>query len=121
MGDILYSQYKGKVVSILYLNSVFHIIVNDPETVPLTAFCTHTQLFIFLRMYAEGLEHVAGTVELFKCLHRYNPKLSPGKAHIGATYANFLGHTTSRPGISPDGDKVRALTHMPGGWKILAI
>ena len=35
------------------------------------------------------------------------------KARIGATQANFLGHTISPAGVSPDGQKVRALTQMP--------
>ena len=47
---ILDSLYKGKVFSIFDLNSAFHHIVADPDTAPLTAFCTPTQLFEFLRM-----------------------------------------------------------------------
>ncbi|CAB1115342.1 unnamed protein product [Ectocarpus sp. CCAP 1310/34] len=43
----------------------------------------------------------------------YNLKLSPGKGRAGATHAIFLGHTISPAGVSPDGVKVRALTHMP--------
>lgn len=31
----------------------------------------------------------------------------------GATLANFPGHTISPAGVSPDGDKVRALSHIP--------
>ena len=145
---ILDSLYTGKVFSIFDLNSAFHQIVCDKETVPLTAFCTPTQLFEWLRMPQganaspswfvkvinrvvqgldrvlaylddvicfdeEPLEHVRNMIEFFKRLRQYNLKLSPGKARVGATHANFLGHTISPAGVSPDGDKVRALTKMP--------
>lgn len=52
-------------------------------------------------------------IEFIKRLRQYNLKLSPGKARIGATHVNFLGHMISPAGVSPDGDKVRALTAMP--------
>ncbi|CAB1103607.1 unnamed protein product [Ectocarpus sp. CCAP 1310/34] len=145
---ILDSLYTGKVFSIFDLNSAFHQIVCDEDTVPLTAFCTPTQLFEWLRMpqganaspswfvkvinrVVHGLErvlaylddvicfdeeplgHVLNLIEFFKRLRQYNLKLSPGKARVGATHANFLGHTISPAGVSPDGVKVRALTHMP--------
>lgn len=42
-----------------------------------------------------------------------NLKPSSGKARIGSSHANFFGRTTSPAGVSPKGDKVRALTHMP--------
>ncbi|CAB1114482.1 unnamed protein product [Ectocarpus sp. CCAP 1310/34] len=145
---ILDSLYTGKVFSIFDLNSAFHQIVCDEDTVPLTAFCTPTQLFEWLRMpqganaspswfvkvinrVVHGLErvlaylddvicfdeeplgHVLNLIEFFKRLRQYNLKLSAGKARVGATHANFLGHTISPAGVSPDGVKVRALTHMP--------
>ncbi|CAB1107844.1 unnamed protein product [Ectocarpus sp. CCAP 1310/34] len=47
---ILDSLYTGKVFSIFDLNSAFHQIDCDEDTVPLTAFCTPTQLFEWLRM-----------------------------------------------------------------------
>ncbi|CAB1107752.1 unnamed protein product [Ectocarpus sp. CCAP 1310/34] len=145
---ILDSLYTGKVFSIFDLNSAFHYIICDEDTVPPTAFCTPTQLFEWLRMpqganaspswfvkvinrVVHGLErvlaylddvicfdeeplgHVLNLIEFFKRLRQYNLKLSPGKARVGATHANFLGHTISPGGVSPDGVKVRALTHMP--------
>ncbi|CAB1101076.1 unnamed protein product [Ectocarpus sp. CCAP 1310/34] len=61
----------------------------------------------------EPLGHVLNLIEFFKRLRQYNLKLSPGKARVGATHANFLDHTISPAGVSPDGVKVRALTHMP--------
>ncbi|CAB1110148.1 unnamed protein product [Ectocarpus sp. CCAP 1310/34] len=47
---ILDTLCTGKVFSIFDLNSAFHQIVCDEDTVPLTAFCTPTQLFEWLRM-----------------------------------------------------------------------
>ncbi|CAB1111208.1 unnamed protein product [Ectocarpus sp. CCAP 1310/34] len=61
----------------------------------------------------EPLGHVLNLIEFFKRLRQYNLKLSPGKGRVGATHANFLGHTISPAGVSPDGVKVRALTHTP--------
>lgn len=145
---ILDSLYKGKVFSIFDLCSAFHQIVADPDTVPLTAFCTPTQLFEVLRMpqganaspgwfvkvinkVVHGLErikaylddvicfdedplaHVLNMLVFFGRLRQYNLKLSPGKARIGATQANFLGHTISPAGVAPDSEKVRALAEMP--------
>ncbi|CAB1099587.1 unnamed protein product [Ectocarpus sp. CCAP 1310/34] len=145
---ILDSLYTGKVFSIFDLNSAFHQIVCDEDTVPLTAFCTPTRLFEWLPMPQganaspswfvkvinrvmhalervlaflddvicfdeEPLGHVLNMIGLLQRLRQYNLKLSPGKARVGATHANFLGHTISPTGVSPDGVKVRALTHMP--------
>ncbi|CAB1109884.1 unnamed protein product [Ectocarpus sp. CCAP 1310/34] len=60
----------------------------------------------------EPLGHVLNLIEFFKRQRQYNLKL-PGKARVGATQVNFLGHTISPAGVSPDGVQVRALTHMP--------
>ncbi|CAB1115322.1 unnamed protein product [Ectocarpus sp. CCAP 1310/34] len=137
------SLYTGKVFSIFDLNSAFHQIVCDEDTVPLTAFCTPTHLFEWLRMpqganasppwfvkvinrVVHGLErvladlddvicfdeeplgHVLNMIEFFKPLRQYTLELSPGKARVGATPTNFLGHTISPAGVSPDGVKIRA-------------
>ncbi|CAB1111666.1 unnamed protein product [Ectocarpus sp. CCAP 1310/34] len=61
----------------------------------------------------EPLGHVLNIIEFFKRLRQYNLKLSPGKARVGATHAIFLGHTISPAAVSPDGVKVRVVTHMP--------
>ncbi|CAB1108007.1 unnamed protein product [Ectocarpus sp. CCAP 1310/34] len=61
----------------------------------------------------DPLGHVLNLIEFFKRLGQYNLKLSPGKARVGATHANFLRHTISPAGAIPDGVKSRALTHMP--------
>ena len=44
---------------------------------------------------------------------RHGLKLSPAKAKIGATTADFLGHTITACGFSPNSDKVAALTKIP--------
>ncbi|CAB1113095.1 unnamed protein product [Ectocarpus sp. CCAP 1310/34] len=96
--DILDSLYIGKVFSIFDLNSVFHQIVCDEDTVPLTAFCTPTLLFEWLRMPQGANASLSWFV-------KDNLKLSPGKARVGATHANFLGHIISPASVSPDGVK----------------
>ena len=56
--------------------------------------------------------HTNNTRVLFKRLQKYNVKLFPAYAKIGATKADFLGHTISPAGTSPKADKVAALTKM---------
>ena len=46
-------------------------------------------------------------------LRKHHLKLSPSNATIAATIADFLGHTISAGGYSPNYDKVAALTRMP--------
>ena len=58
-------------------------------------------------------EHVGTIRALFERLRKYNLKLSPSKARLGATKADFLGHTISPAGVSPNAAKVAALTEMP--------
>ena len=41
------------------------------------------------------------------------PKFSPSKAKLGTTDADFQGHTISPSGVSPNTDKVGALTKIP--------
>ncbi|CAB1099498.1 unnamed protein product [Ectocarpus sp. CCAP 1310/34] len=57
--------------------------------------------------------HVGTMRALFERLRTHNLKLTPPKATIGATEADFLGHTTSPDGVRPNGAKVSALTKMP--------
>ncbi|CAB1097394.1 unnamed protein product [Ectocarpus sp. CCAP 1310/34] len=57
--------------------------------------------------------HVATIRSLFERLRTHSLKLTPPKATIGATEAEFLGHTISPDGVRPNGDKVIALTKMP--------
>ncbi len=62
---------------------------------------------------ADPAAHIATMRNLFKRLRKHNLKLSPPKATIGATEADFLGHTISPDGVRPNSDKVAALTKMP--------
>ena len=57
--------------------------------------------------------HVANMKEFFLRLRKHNLKLCPSKATIGATDADFLGHTISPAGIMPNAQKVEALMKMP--------
>ena len=58
-------------------------------------------------------DHTTNIRALFARLRRHNLKLSPAKAKIGATTADFLGHTITAGGFSPNSDKVAALVKMP--------
>ena len=57
--------------------------------------------------------------ELFLRLRKHNLKLSPSKATIGATDAEFLGHTISPTGIIPNAQKAEAKMPMPEDLKRL--
>ncbi|CAB1108262.1 unnamed protein product [Ectocarpus sp. CCAP 1310/34] len=57
--------------------------------------------------------HVGTMRALFERLRTHNLKLTPPKATIGATEADFLGHTISPDGVRLNGAKVSALTKMP--------
>ena len=46
-------------------------------------------------------------------MRKHNLKLSRPKSKIGATDADYLGHTISPAGIRPNASKVAALTKMP--------
>ena len=55
-----------------------------------------------------------GTIRsLFERLQRHNIKLAPSKAQLGATDANFLGHSISPAGLRPNEETVSGLTNMP--------
>ena len=57
--------------------------------------------------------HVQTIRFLFERLRKHNLKLSPSKARLGATDANFLGHSISPAGLRPNAEKVPALINMP--------
>ncbi|CAB1117165.1 unnamed protein product [Ectocarpus sp. CCAP 1310/34] len=57
--------------------------------------------------------HVGTMRALVERLRAHNLKPTPPKATIGATQADFLGHTISPDGVRPNGAKVSALTKMP--------
>ena len=50
---------------------------------------------------------------LLERLREHNLKLTPPKATIGATEAEFLGHTVSPDGVRPNSANVEALIKMP--------
>ena len=53
--------------------------------------------------------HVEMIHELFECLCKNNPKLSPLKASLGATDTHFLGHFISTADVRPNAETVSAL------------
>ena len=57
--------------------------------------------------------HVDNIRALFQRHRKHHLKLSPAKATLGATDADFLGHTISAVGVSPNADRVATLTKMP--------
>ena len=57
--------------------------------------------------------HVDNIRSLFERLGKHNLKLSPYKAKLGATDADFLGHNISSCGVSSNADKVADVTLMP--------
>ena len=62
---------------------------------------------------SDPIAHVQTIQSLFERLRKHNLKLSPSKARLGATDANFLGHSISPAGLRPNAEKVSALTKMP--------
>ena len=56
--------------------------------------------------------HVRTIRSLFGRRRKHNLKLSPAKARLGATDANFLGHSISPTGLRPNAKQVSALTSM---------
>ena len=53
--------------------------------------------------------HVENIRALFERLRKHNLKFSPSKARLGATDADFLGHSILPAGVRPDADKISAL------------
>ena len=61
---------------------------------------------------SDPVTHVRTIRPLFERLREHNLKLSPSKARLSATDANFLGHYISPAGLRPNSEKVSALTNM---------
>ena len=57
--------------------------------------------------------HLKTVRALFERLRNHNLKLSPSKARLGSTDADFLGHSISPAGARPNAENVSALTLMP--------
>lgn len=139
---------RGSIFSLFDFTGSFHQITVHKDTIPPTAFATHSRLFEWLRMpmgasqsaghfvkvinevitgldgveaylddvvvFDEGpLQHVPNVRTLFERLRKYDLKLSPSKATVGTTKADFLGHTISSKGVLPNARKIAALAGMP--------
>ena len=62
---------------------------------------------------SDPIVHVQTIRSLFERLRKHNLKLFPSKARLGATDANFLGHSISPAGLRPKAENVSALINMP--------
>ena len=63
---------------------------------------------------SDPITHAQTIRSLFERLRKHNLKLSASsKARLGATEANFLGHSISPAGLRPNAEKVSALINMP--------
>ena len=62
---------------------------------------------------SDPVTHVRTIRSPFERLRKHNLKLSSSKARLGATDANFLGHSISPAGLRPNSEKLSALTNMP--------
>ena len=62
---------------------------------------------------SDPVAHVRTICSLVERLRMHDPKFFPSKARLGATDANFLGHSMSPAGLRPNAEKVSALTNMP--------
>ena len=62
---------------------------------------------------SDPVAHVQTIRSLFERLLKHSLKLSPSKARLGATDANYLGYSISLAGLGINAEKVSAPTHMP--------
>ena len=62
---------------------------------------------------SDPIAHVQTIRFLFERLRKHDLKLSPSKARLGATDANFLSHSFSPAGLRPKAQKVSALVKIP--------
>ena len=62
---------------------------------------------------SDPIAHVQTIRSLFERLRKHNLKLSPSKGRLGATDANFLGHSISPAGLRPNAEKMSAWINMP--------
>ena len=61
---------------------------------------------------SEPTAHVKTIRALFELLHKHNLKLTPSKADLGATDADFLDDFISPAGVRPNAKKASALIKM---------
>ena len=72
-----------------------------------------TYLYDVVVFNSDPVAHVRTISSPFERLRMHNLKLSPSKARLGATDANFLDHSISPAGLRPNAEKVPTLTNMP--------
>ena len=60
-----------------------------------------------------GKQHVCDLRRFLERLKKFDLKLAPNKALLGAAEIIFLGHKISSEGVGPDPNKVRAMKEMP--------
>ena len=62
---------------------------------------------------SDPIAHVQTIRSLFERLREHNRKLSPSKARLDATDANFPGHSITPAGLRLNAENVSALINMP--------
>ena len=67
-------------------------------------------LIIYSKTFNEHIEHLK---QIFKILEVNGFQLHPGKCHFAQKEINYLGHTISAQGISPDMSKIEAVQNFP--------
>ena len=60
-----------------------------------------------------GEQHVCYLRRFLERLTRFDLKVAPNKALLGAAEIIFLGHKISSEGVGPDSNKVKAMKEMP--------
>ena len=61
----------------------------------------------------DPIVHVKTIRSLFERFRKHKLQLSTSKERLGATDANFLGHSISPTGLRPNAENVSALINMP--------
>ena len=61
---------------------------------------------------SDPMAHVKAMCTLFERVRKHILKFSPSKACLGATDADFFGHSISLAGVRPNEDKISALVKM---------
>lgn len=72
-----------------------------------SAFVYLDDVMVFYRSFSDHLDHLES---VFQALGRYGLKLRPEKFQLLRKQVKFLGHVVSSQGVSPDPDKVAAVS-----------
>ena len=67
-------------------------------------------LIIYSKDFDSHMEHLE---KVFQRLSNYKVHLNPKKCHFAQESVEYLGHTVSKNGISPNPNKVKAILNMP--------